>query len=362
MKISKKIFAILLAVVLTLSIFAVSASAAGTAKGDEWMTVTITTDKGVNTCSTKETVKVTVSIACNYNVPTFRFPIMYDKSVFQAKTLLGQEALGTCATAGTLSFNKITDGSCIPENYDADQFGCILFQWVANTSGSVGFINNPEGEAAFSFELETTAGSAGKTGSIFIPSESDLFYYMAIEDPDVATSFYYLTADTCAMSFVPANVTVAAADVALIPNAAYDSTAVVDEENLLVYGLSTGLISAADVKEYVTATGGATIRVAPNDVGYGTGSKINLQLGGNTVKTYAMIIFGDIDGDADITAMDITEAVGIFAGTITPESAYKIIAADIGIHDGDLDAMDVTTIVGLFAGSLSLDQANPYAE
>lgn len=361
MKISKKIFAILLAVVLTLSIFAVSASAAGTAKGDEWMTVTITTDKGVNTCSTKETVKVTVSIACNYNVPTFRFPIMYDKSVFQAKTLLGQEALGTCATAGTLSFNKITDGSCIPENYDADQFGCILFQWVANTSGSVGFINNPEGEAAFSFELETTAGSAGKTGSIFIPSESNLFYYMAIEDPDVATSFYYLTADTCAMSFVPANVTVAAADVALIPNAAYDSKAVIDEENLCVYGLGTGMLSAADVKEYVAATGGATIRVSPNDMGYGTGSKINLQLEGNTVKSYTMIIFGDLDGDGDVNAMDATTGLAIYGGSIIADNDYVITAGDIGIHDQSLDAMDVTAIIAVYGGSIVLDQSNPYA-
>lgn len=361
MKISKKIFAILLAGILAFSIFAVSASAAGTAKGDEWMTVTITTDKGVNTCSTKETVKVTVSIACNYNVPTFRFPILFDKSVLQAKTLLGQEALGTCATAGTLSFNKMTDGSCIPENYDADQFGCILFQWVANTSGSVGCLNNPEGEAAFSFELETTASSAGKTGSIFIPSESDLFYYMAIEDPDVATSFYYLTADTCEMSFVPANVTVAAADVALVPNTAYDSTAVIDEDNLWVYGLATGMLSTADVKEYVTATGGATIRVTPNEMGYGTGSKINLTIEGNTVKSYTMIIFGDLDGDGDVNAMDATTGLAIYGGSVVADNDYVVTAGDIGIHDESLDAMDVTAIIAVYGGSIVLDQANPYA-
>lgn len=360
MKIYKKIFAILLTVILALSVFAVGASAAGTATGDEWMTVTITTDKGVNTCSIRETVTVTVSIACNYNVPTFRFPILFDKSVFQAKTLLGQQALGTCATAGTLSFNKITDGSCIPESYDANQFGCILFQWVANTTGSVGCINNPEGEAAFSFELETTTGSAGKTGSIFIPSESDMFYYMAIEDPDVATSFYYMTAETCAMSFVPASVTVEAADVALIPNAAYDSPAVVDEENLMVYGFATGMQSAAEVKEFVAATGGATIRVAPNDLGYGTGSAINLALEGNVVKSYNMVIFGDLDGDGDINAMDATKGFSYYGGSLVVENECYFLAADL-VQDGTIDAMDVTRVFAVYGGSMVLDQANPYA-
>lgn len=366
MKISKKIFAILLAVVLTLSVFAVAASAAGTAQGDEWMTVTITTDKGTETCETKETVEVTVSIACNYNVPTFRFPILYDKSVLQTKTLLGQAALNTCATAGTLSYNKVTVDAetginpALPEGYDPDQWGVVLFQWVANTTGSVGCINNPDGEAAFKFNLETTKDSAGLTGSILIPSESDLLYYMAIEDPTVATSFYYLTPDTCTMSFVPANVTVEGADVALIPNASYASDAVINETDLMVWGLGTGMTSTADVKEYVAATGGATISVEPTENGYGTGGKINLVLGGNVLKSYTMIVFGDLNGDSSIDPMDVTGALSIIGGSVDAD-LYTLTAGDLSC-DGSIDPMDTTTILSVIGGSVDLNQADPYAD
>lgn len=368
MKISKKIFAILLAVVLTLSVFAVAASAAGgTAQGDEWMTVTITTDKGTETCETKETVEVTVSIACNYNVPTFRFPILYDKSVLQTKTLLGQAALNTCATAGTLSYNKVTVDAetginpALPEGYDPDQWGVVLFQWVANTTGSVGCINNPDGEAVFKFNLETTKNSAGLTGSILIPSESDLFYYMAIEDPTVATSFYYLTPDTCTMSFVPANVTVKGADAALVPNASYASEAVIDETNLMVWGLETGLTSTVDVKEFVAATGGATVSVEPTDNGYGTGSKINLVVGGNVAKSYTMIIYGDLNGDCAIDSMDITDALSIIGGSIVADD-YGLVAGDVSGDDDIIDSMDVSVLLSVIGGSVVLNQVDPYAD
>lgn len=363
MKISKKVFALLLAVVLMLSVLAVGASAAGTAQGDEWMTVTITTDKGTEEYDTGETVTVTVSVACNYNVPTFRFPIMYDKSVLKTKTLLGQEALGNCASLGSLTYNKNAD-NCIPEEYNPDEWGCVLFQWVANAQSSVGCINNPEGEAVFSFKLETTSDSAGKTGTIFIPSESNLIYYQAIEDPEVATSFYYLTPETCTMTFVPANVTIMGSDATLIPNTAYGTPGIVDEDNLLVYGLATGLSSLADVKQFVTtSSSSATINVVPTDLGYGTGSQINLLVGGEVVKSYTMIIFGDVNGDGDVTGDDVLDLVAFFGLTKSPESDAIFKAADIGVpQDEDINGTDVLREVGLFGLTVSIDQADPYAE
>lgn len=362
MKISKKIFAILLAVILAFSVMAVGASAAGTATGDEWMTVTITTDKGADTYETEETVTVTVSIACNYNVPTFRFPILYDKTVMETPTLIGLAAENTCASAGTIGSNKFTDGSYVPENYDADQYGVVLVQWVGSVqNGTVGCINNSEGEVAFSFKLKTLASASGKTGTIFIPAESDALYYQAMEDTTIATSIYYMDAESCTMTFNPANVSVAAADVALIPNEAYSSNAVVDEENLVVYGFNKGIASAAEVKTFVAATGNATIRVAAADSGYGTGSKIELQVGGETVKTYTMIIFGDADGDADITSNDLSLLAAYYGGGAVVPNTAILLALDIGIpQDADLNATDLAREATVYGGSVVLDQANPY--
>lgn len=378
MKISKKIFAVLLAVVMIFSVFAVGAFAVDEQQEKEAMTVTITTDKGADSYEMKDTVKVTVSIACNYNVPSFRFPILYDKSVLETPTLLGLEAKNTCLT-GTINSNKFADctpsedggyglptvdgAACVPENYDAEQWGAVLVQWVGDVkNGAVTCINNPEGEVAFTFNLKVKNGTAGKTGTIFIPSESDLLYYQAMEDPTVATSFYYLNAETCDMTFVPANVTVAAANVALIPNADMESKAVVDEENLIVYGFDLGIESVNDIKDFVAATGGARIRAAQTQLGFGTGTAINLQLDGETVKTYKIVIFGDANGDADITAADVSTVSACFGGSLTVDDPAIIRAMDIGIpQNNDITASDVARESAAFGGSLTIDQANPYA-
>lgn len=364
MKISKKIFAVLLAVIMVFSVFAVSAFAVDEQQEEkEQMTVTITTDKGADSYEMGDTVKVTVSIACNYYVPTFRFPILYDKSVLETPTLLGLEAKNTCVT-GTLNSNKFTDGTNVPENYDAEQWGVVLVQWVGDVkNGAVTCINNPEGEVAFTFNLKVKNGSAGKTGTVFIPSESDLLYYQAMEDPTVATSFYYLDAETCDMTFVPANVTVAAADVALIPNADMESKAVVDEENLIVYGFDVGINSLSAIKDFVAATGGARLRATPTELGYGTGTDLNLQLDGVTVKTYKVVIFADANGDADISASDITFLAGCVAGSTSPANDAVYAAIDLSIpKNNDLSASDITRLAGVASGTVGLDQANPYAE
>ncbi len=358
MKISKKILAIILAVVLVSSLFAVSASAAGTPTGSEAMTVTITTDN--ETYAADQLVQVRVTIASNYNVPSFRFPIMYDSSVFELPTIINLTAYGTCQSAGTISSNVTDTDRFIPDVYDTSSFGCVLVQWTASVSnGQVGHINNPNGELAFTFELKTKASAVGKTGTIFIPAESDLFYYQAIENPTDANTFYYLDAATCPMTFVPANAMVVGEQIGLEPNEDYATPAVIDEENRFVYGFNTGISSNADIKEYVKATGGAVIRSVSNDIGYGTGTKINLQIDAVTVKTYTVIIFGDIDGDAYSDINDLSLAQSFTNGATVCEDTAVIFAGDL-TNDGLLDINDLSIFTLVSSGSVVLDQTNPY--
>ncbi len=358
MKISKKILAILLAVILAFSIFAVSASAAGTATGTEAMTVTVTTDN--ETYEAEQLVQVKVTVACNYNATALRFPIMFDSSVYELPTIINLTAFGACASSGTINSNVQDTSQFIPEAYDSSAFGCVLVQWTASVAnGEVGHINNPNGELAFTFELKTKASAVGKTGTIFIPEESNLFYYQAIENPADATTFYYLDAATCPLTLVPANATVVGEQVALTPNEDYATPAVIDEENRFVYGFNTGIASNAEIKEYVKATGGAVIRSVPNDIGYGTGTQINLQLDAVTVKSYTVVIFGDVDGDAVSDTNDLPFIIAFASGSEVCDNAAQLFASDL-TNDGAVDTNDLPHYIAISSGSLVVDQTNPY--
>ncbi len=359
MKISKKILAILLAVTLALSLFAVSASAAGTPTGTEAMTVTITTDN--ETYEAEAAVQVKVTIACNYNVPSFRFPIMFDSSVYEIPTIIGLKAYGDCAAKGTINENHANGGAdFIPDAYDPSAFGCVLVQWTASVAnGEVGYINNEAGELAFTFELKTKSSAVGKTGTIFIPAESDLFYYQAIENPADATTFYYLDATTCAMTFVEANAMVVGEQVALVPNEDFGTPGIVDEENRRIYGLAQGVASNAEIKEYVKATGNAVIRSTSTEFGFGTGTKVHLAIDGVNVKSYDLIIFGDIDGDAICDINELTPVIGIVGGSVIVDDPVIVFAGDLS-NDGVIDVTDLTTYLLVISGGVVIDQSNPY--
>ncbi|MBR3835472.1 MAG: hypothetical protein IKJ69_01625 [Clostridia bacterium] len=358
MKISKRILAILLAVTLACSLFAISASAAGTPTGTEAMTVTITTDN--ETYEAESAVQVRVTIASNYNVPSFRFPIMFDSSVYELPTIIGLVGQNTCATSGTLNSNTIDTAQFIPEAYDPSAFGCILVQWTASVSnGEVGHINNEAGELAFTFELKTKSSAVGKTGTIFIPEESDLFYYQAIENPADATTFYYLDSTTCAMTFVPANAMVVGEQVSLVPNEDYGTPAIIDEENRRIYGFGLGLSGPSEIKEYVKATGDAVIRTTPTDLGFGTGTVISLNIDAVPVKSYTLIIFGDINGDAYTDGYDLPFVVSYVSASEVCTDPTIIYAGDL-TNDGMVDGLDFPIYLSVVGASTVIDQRNPY--
>lgn len=358
MKISKKILAILLAVTLALSLFAVSASAAGTPTGNEAMTVTITTDDETYEAGTAVQVRVTIS--SNYNVPSFRFPILFDAEVYELPAIIGLKSYNTCASAGTMNYNTADTEQFIPMEYDPSAFGCILFQWTASVAnGEIGHINNEAGELAFTFELKTKLSAVGKTGTIFIPAESDLFYYQAIENPADATSFYYLDAATCAMTFIEGNAMVVGEQVALVPNDAYGSQATVDEANRLIYGVSEGIMSTSEIREYVKGTGKSVVRATSTDLGYGTGTIVTLNIDGIPVKSYSLVIFGDVNGDALVDSGDLAYIISYSSGSTICSDAVIGFAADLNDDDA-VDVGDLPVYLAVTAGSHVIDQTNPY--
>ncbi|MCQ2486008.1 MAG: hypothetical protein MJ168_11835 [Clostridia bacterium] len=77
---------------------------------------------------------------------------------------------------------------------------------------------------------------------------------------------------------------------------------------------------------------------------------------GDVLATYVIAVYADVDGDNDITAMDITQTTGLYSGTIEAGDAVKT-AADL-VVDNNIDAMDITKLVGVFSGTLTPDFVN----
>lgn len=373
MKTFRRILAIVISVLITVSAFSMTAFAA---EGDdtstsstsvsseaepevvpdpEKMTVTVTTDK--ENYDVGDTVTVYINVKNNYNATALRFPVMYDSEVFELPTLPNVKALNTAATAGTIGYNAENDGSLIPENYDSSSFGCILLQWTAKvTDGVVGAINAPDGENCFSFELTVKKAAGGKTGTIFVPSESDLFYNQAIEVASDASTIYYIKdAIENLYEFIDVDAIINAINMMLIPNDAYGTPATVDENNLFVWGFATGIAGNSQIKQYVSSTGGAVIRSVSTELGFGTGTKINLYDGTDILKTYTLIIFGDLNGDAFADSNDCLSIRKVATGIEDFADLAVKFAADIN-DDGNIDGNDQLTLEKASSGSVEISQ------
>lgn len=358
MNLTKKILSVILSVVLAVAVFGVCASAEGVANGDESMTVTVSTDKDVY--APGDEITVTVSLKTNFNMTAFRFPILFNADVFEIPNLIGLTAMNTTKAKGTILSNSLVDISKVVDGYDASEFNCILVQWTASVSGAtLGYLNLPNGEESFSFKVKAKSSAAGKEGTFFIPEEYKGIYNQGIQTPTDATTIYYIDNDKFTKSYVSKTVNVVGETVDLVPNAAYDSQAVIDKEQMIVYGFEIGMTTTAELKQKVIATGAGTIKVVYTEYGLGTGSLINLVVDNDIVKTYTVVIFGDINGDAVIDTNDSGTVDAVANGVQDFETDAAYFAADIN-GDGAVDPMDSSLEDNVANGISDIDQVNPY--
>lgn len=112
----------------------------------------------------------------------------------------------------------------------------------------------------------------------------------------------------------------------------------VDDEKLFIYGIEPHTDS---LENYIAAENGS-IKIISTAKGQGTGTKIELYDDeGTLVKTYTLVIFGDLNGDGWYDATDATLVNCIIGGMFTKEqlgeAAY--FAADCN-HDGVIGESD----------------------
>ena len=358
MKTAKKILSVILSVLFVSAVFGVCASAEGTANGDESVTYIVTTEQ--ENYAPGDDITVSVSLKTNYNMTTFRFPVMFDSTVFELPNLISLTAMNTCKEKGTLGYNSQDVEKFIPEEYADGDFGCVLVQWTAAVSNStLGCLNLPDGEVCFTFTLKAKTSAAGKTGTIFIPSEYTGFYNQAIQTPTDATTIYNLKDGELTMNFESANVNIIGETADLVPNEAYESDAVIDRENMYVYGFNTGMTSNAEIKQKVKASGAGSLKITGTELGVGTGTVIDVVVDDAAVKSYTIIVFGDVNGDAVIDTNDALDTLAVGSTLKFFSSQAVAFAADV-TGDGAVDSADALKILAVAGTLASLDQVNPY--
>lgn len=117
--------------------------------------------------------------------------------------------------------------------------------------------------------------------------------------------------------------------------------AVVDNENGVIYGFA---VRPDSIEQYIE-TVDDSMTVQCDSAVLGTGSAVNVTKGGETVDSFKIVIFGDVDGDGIYDGQDATTVNLIAHGMLTREQVGEAVwmAADCN-HDGVIDNLDVNLL------------------
>ncbi len=149
-------------------------------------------------------------------------------------------------------------------------------------------------------------------------------------------------------------------------------TTVIDRDNMLIYGLKER-ITEAEYADYLAVEGDGHFEVIASAHGYGTGTEIKLydNVTNECIETYHVVIFGDINGDAFVNAIDVSMATDetasvtkwsvkqeYSAGALVDNSDYvnyMAMAADLN-KDGMVDSIDIYLINSRALLATTIDQ------
>ena len=137
------------------------------------------------------------------------------------------------------------------------------------------------------------------------------------------------------------------------------SSACIDDENKIVYGLSDTPYCEDDILNNLEVIGiGVTSEIVPTENGFGTGTIINLLVNDEIVDSYTVIIFGDATGDgiideSDFVMIDLYNAMLYFPEEDSPEFLGMDCNRDGVVDESDIVLVDLTNA---FMGEI--DQVN----
>lgn len=343
---TKKILSIVLAVVMAFGVFSICAFA-DTPTATWTVEVTATDGSALPaTIPTGTQVKVTVKLSTNFYVGTVGLPVYFsDAFSYVANSAVQTEIYGAGATR--TAFN---------DNYTADTGYKAVYALYVPNSGASG-VASPMYSAAttvltFVLEADSEATAVVKLDGTKQKSASNVggpFYCGSRDSADVTTDEAMVGQ---VFDVTGAEVTVVIANAAATPELQGISTGYVDDTREYVYGVPAGTATTA-FENYFTVTNGGSFTVSGN----GTGATLTVKdSGGNDVKTYTVIIFGDVDGTSTVTGDDMA-AIKLATQGIALTGAFAF-AADVNAS-GSITGDDMAA-VKLATQGVALS-VNPYA-
>jgi len=148
--------------------------------------------------------------------------------------------------------------------------------------------------------------------------------------------------------------------------ALYDTSCVVDYVNMLIYGLTTRVTS---LDEYINIATGYELSYTHTENGFGTGTVVTVvrtakkTMSNSVVESYIVVIYGDVNGDANIDSIDAGLMVDyenyVVTWDPTADSA-KLKAGDLN-GDGSVDSIDAGLAVDYENYMVTIDQSSGLA-
>lgn len=135
------------------------------------------------------------------------------------------------------------------------------------------------------------------------------------------------------------------------------STTVIDSRQMFIYGLEE---LAEDLVGYASPVGTYTLNYDLHGQAFlGTGAYVYVMDGTSQKALYTVVLFGDLNGDGEITADDQTIMNGLVDGTGDSTKFFAggpfFTAADLN-SDGKIDATDKAIMDAHIAGTYTIDQ------
>ena len=348
----KKIIAIIVAIILVLSVFAI-----GTMANTKNTSLTISINK--TELSAGQSATVTVTASADYPVATASIPVFYDKTMVTVSNatanLTGYDVTSVTTDANAVDSAKVYANT----NIDSNKFGFVLVTYIGGAGDTVSTIEN---KTLLTFTVTAKSDISGEA-LVKCVTES------AKTDDNMAGMLYFgTTTNGVTINSIPENVeninvsnasksvtiTTTSGGVDIV--AKEDMPTVIDPTNKYVYGITAG----ENIEDYIEVNNGSFELVA-NSSGKtnGTGATVKVKnSSGTVVDTYTVIIFGDVNGDAAITAADANIVKNATVGG-TIDGEVLNMAADVN-GDGTAIAADANIVKNVTVGGEIT--SNPYAK
>ncbi|MEI6580038.1 MAG: InlB B-repeat-containing protein, partial [Eubacteriales bacterium] len=138
------------------------------------------------------------------------------------------------------------------------------------------------------------------------------------------------------------------------------ATTVIDYTNNYIFGLEAGIKQADFESLFVKTIGNARIEITTLAGDFGTGTIVKLvsNLTGLVIKTYQIVVYGDVNGDGNIDGIDAGVLIdyenGKTAWNPIADAAF-IKAGDVN-DDGNVDSLDAGMTIDFQNKKINIDQ------